>query len=132
MDNTLANPRIDPDEESVTNETLEQLEQVPDSKHSPSDIAAAFFSMNERKLRNCLKRLSVRQMRRVMLSVASYPLKGEYAPKTDVEKSAAYIFNEMCFNRSIMQLEMEAQRVEQAQKEELNKINNSQEGENNG
>lgn len=126
----LANPRdtsLDPypneplelhqkEVEELTQQEL--MDQVPDSNHSPADIAAAFFSMNEKKLNNLLRRMSVRQLRRVIMSVASYPLKGEYNPKSNEEKGVAYIFSEMMFNKSIMTLQLEAERVEDAQKRE--------------
>jgi hypothetical protein len=97
-------------------EELQEITELPveTEKHNPSDIAAAFFFLNEKKFNNVLKTLSARQLRRVMMSVASYPLKGDYNPRTENEKSAAYLFNEMTFNRSIMQLEEEARRFEQA------------------
>lgn len=109
--------------EPIPEDTIPELSE---SKHSASDVAATFFSMNERKLKNLLSKLSTRQLKRVIMSVASYPLKGEYAPVKAEEKSAAYIFSEMNFNKAIMMLEMEMQRVETAQKQELEKL--SQEG----
>jgi hypothetical protein len=107
----------------------ELLAQMPDSNHSPSDIASAFYALNEKKLKRCLEKLSVRQLRRVIMLVASYPLRDVYKTNNIDERGASYLLNEMVMNKVIMQLQVESERAEAAQKaeeerEKLNTTNN--------
>lgn len=108
----------------------EIIAELPDATHEPADIAAMFFTMNEKKLRTALKKLSAKQTFRMVMAVASYPLiKNEYLPKTDEERAAAYLFNEMTFNKNIMQLQIEAKRMEEAMaKEQETNISATAEG----
>lgn len=118
----------------------EQLEQQlaeaaknPDL-HSPADIAAAFFMMQGPKLARNLEKMSVKQLRRMIMYVASFPLNDKtFKPKTDKEASAAYTFNEMTFNRAIMQLQAEYDKASKTSQKEIdntevvsdNNVNNS-------
>lgn len=107
------------------NEEAKQLDQaieaLPESNHSPADIAAAFFTMNQTKLVRSLNALSLRALRRMVLNVAAYPTKGQYNPRDENERTAAYLFHEMMFNKSIMQLQVEAEKIEKANLEQTNK-----------
>lgn len=87
--------------------------------HQPEDIAAAFFQRSKPVLKKLLGTMSAKQMRRFVMHVGSYPHhdKGDL-PRTEEEKKAAYILNEMMFNKTIMQLAAEAQKVDEAQKQE--------------
>lgn len=110
----MENQQVSEEELQVLESQLEEI-----TPPSPADMAASFFTLNEKKLHSLIRNMSIRQLRRMIMAVASFPLKGEYAPKTPEEKNAAYLFNEMCFNRSIMQLQLEMKRADEANKKEL-------------
>lgn len=120
-------PELPVGNDPVISTTEELLAQVPESNHTAADVAAMFFMMNEKKLKNSIHKMSRKQMLRMVMAVASYPLiKNEYLPKTDEEKSAAYLFNEMTFNKNIMQLQVEAAKMEEAMKQEQENESNKQ------
>lgn len=97
--------------------------------HNPEDIAAAFFKKEKNSLINLLKTLSAKQMRRTLMHVVSYPMIGPgEIHLSDVEKRCAYLINEMMFNKNVMQLAYEMQKVEAAQ----NKQEETKTGETNG
>lgn len=91
------------------------LQEAP--THTPADMAAMFFSMNEKKLQVALGQLSIRQARRIIYNLASYPLgkSSNYALKTDAEKSVVYITNEMLNNKQVMAMAIQ---LEAAQSKE--------------
>lgn len=124
MENQEATVEQVPDLNNIPEQGIAEMK---DSTHTPADVAAMFFMMNEKKLRNAIKKMSAKQTYRMIMAVASYPLiKNEYLPKTDEERAAAYLFNEMTFNKNIMQLQLEAAKMEEAMKnEELNKETNT-------
>lgn len=91
---------------------------TPAPTHTPADMAAMFFSMNEKKLQVALGQLSIRQARRIIYNLASYPLgkSTNYALKTDAEKSVVYITNEMLNNKQVMAMaiQLEAAQAKEA------------------
>lgn len=114
MDTSLTEP---------TNETNPEISVAPET-HRPEDIAAAFFKKEKPRLRGLLMNMSAKQIRRFVMHVAAFPMHdaGDN-PKTDAERRAAYLFNEMVTNKTLMILSLEMQKVDEAQKAE---------GENNG
>lgn len=86
-----------------------------DNIFRPEDIAAAFFMKEKWNLKRILTNMSVKQIRRFVMHVAAYPMHdpGD-TPKTDAEKSAAHLFNEMVTNKTMMQLAVEMEKAEAA------------------
>lgn len=83
--------------------------------HTPADAAAAFFGMQKTKLAMLLENMSAKQMRRILMNACSFPfVDKQYTPRTDEERSAAYLVGEMLTNRMIMQLQYEMQLAEEA------------------
>lgn len=111
---------------------------VEQESHRPEDVAAAFFRLNERKLDMLISKLAPYQMRELIKYVATYPLSSSsYMPTTVEEKQFAYLFSEMVFNKSIMQLSYEAEKLAEAEKaatiqEEVKVIQEDNTGSNNG
>lgn len=97
-------------------ELKEQLEVKEEVQHSPADAAAAFFRLEEPRFKLLLEQMSAKQIRRFVMYVGAFPLTDRYKLQNDLEKRAAYLFGQMVFNKSIMQLQFEMERVEQAQK----------------
>jgi hypothetical protein len=101
-------------------ESIEAVDEAPKSSaiHKPEDIASAFFSMEKPNLKKLLKEMSSKQLRRVIMNVASFPMiePGDKL-QTEYEKRAAYLFNEMVTNKTIIQLSYEMQRAEEAAKQ---------------
>lgn len=95
------------------------LDVTPGGIGNPEDIAAAFFMKEKPRLKFLLKNLSAKQLRRVIMNVASFPLTdpGDL-PKTKEEKDVAYIFSEMTLNKSVMILTKEMQKAEEALKKQ--------------
>lgn len=94
----------------------EELPNVTEA-NNPEDVAAVFFSMNQKKLSMLLDKLSAKQLRRVIFNACSYPfVDKQYTPRTDEEKSAAYLVHEMVLNKTIMQLSFEMQKADEASK----------------
>ena len=97
-------------------ETTEALVQQ-DMTHKPEDIAAAFFMRQEPKFIQLVDKLSLRAAKRLIMHLALGPLANkDYKLNTDEEKSAAYIGNELIFNRVIMQLSEEMRVADEAAK----------------
>lgn len=95
----------------------ELKETIEQSTHTPADAAAAFFSLEYPRFRGMLNTLSHNELIRVCLNLAG----NEFVPeqnklKSDKERSAFYLGDQMIFNRSIMRLQLEMERAEQAQK----------------
>jgi hypothetical protein len=62
-----------------------------------------------------IDQMSVRQMRRLIFNACSYPfVDREYQPRTEEEKSAAYLVHEMMLNKTIMTLHYEMEQAERA------------------
>lgn len=92
----------------------EQAQEV----HSPADVAAAMFARRLPILQNIVRKLSMKQIKRVVMNVASYPLVGDkYKPQDQTEKDAIYHFNEMVTEKMIMQLSLEQEKVLKAMEE---------------
>lgn len=99
------------------NELLDpkNLEQAPAPIHTPEDTAALFFKMNKDKLKQNLAKLSQRQLKRVIMTAAAYPLTDhEHDGASDIEKNSLYLLNEMLINKSVMLLSVEMAKAEQA------------------
>lgn len=93
------------------------MDSVKNDKNTPEDIAAAFFTLEYPKFKALLNVLSMNELIRLCLNMAGK----EFVPdanklKSDNEKSAFYLADQMIFNRSIMLLSYEMQKAEQAQK----------------
>ena len=103
---------------NVNDMSREQLEQViKTQQHSPEDVAAAFFALEMPRLRAAILTMSQKQLRRFLFNLVAYPLVPEGAEmKTDLEKSAYYLAEQMISNKTMMQLHAEMQRAENAQK----------------
>lgn len=109
-----------------TTEEIEQLPELPPSlDHSPADTAAVFFKRYQKELVARLQTMSLRQVKRVIMAVGSHPFNGAYSPKDKNEERVAYLFNEMVYNKTIMILDFEKQRIETTKKEELEQIENT-------
>lgn len=95
-------------------ETKEKTPIKPED-YNPEDVAAAFFSMNDKRLINNLRQLSKRQLERVCYHVASHGLGAKPVKLNDeLEKNTAYVMLEMITNRVIMQLHLEMEKAEKA------------------
>lgn len=98
--------------------TEKQLTDVVGAnQHNPEDVAAAFFHLEYPRFKAMLNTLSMNELVRLCLNLAG----NEFVPeqnklKSEKEKTAYYLGNQMVFNRSIMQLTYEMQKVEEAQK----------------
>lgn len=103
----------------MTDGTNNPLDVTPGELGNPEDLAAAFFMKEKPRLKFLLKNLSAKQLRRVIMYVASHPLTdpGDM-PRTKDEKDAAYIFSEMSLNKSVLVLSAEMQKAEQALKKQ--------------
>lgn len=111
------------------NMTQAELEAgIKNGNHSPADVAAAFFSLEYPRFRALLNELSQNELIRLCLNLAG----NEFVPeanrlKSEKEKSAYYLGNQMVFNRSIMQLQYEMDRAEAAQKAQEEKESKTEE-----
>lgn len=113
----------------VTKQQTEQIvkEQIVDQNpHGPEDIAAVFFQRHTPVFINAVNKLSFRQLKRVLINLTLGPLAPrEYLPSKEIEKHAAYIGNELIFERVIMQLHVEMQRAQEAENKTLTSEENS-------
>lgn len=110
-------------EETQQAVTEEAQEVVPAPTHNPEDVAAMFFKMNQTKLKYNLSQLSMKQLKRVIYTAASYPLiDNEYSPRTPEENTTIYIMNEMLNQKMIMTMTAEMQKVEEAQRIQNEKV----------
>lgn len=111
----LEQPKVDP---AKFEAALLQNELSKDIG-SPADLAAAFFDKHLFALKTRVNMLSLRQLKRVMMSVASYPFaKVEYEPRSGIEKEVAYHFDQLIHTKAIMQLEFEREKVLKAMEDE--------------
>lgn len=96
--------------------------------HNPADVAAAMFTKRLPILQKIVKQLSMKQLKRLIMNVSSYPLVDDkYKPQSQLEKDAAYHFSEMVNEKTIMQLYLEQEKALSAMEEKP-----VIEGENNG
>jgi hypothetical protein len=109
-----------PMDQEVSPEALEQkmLENAAeaDPTGTAADKAAAFFKKSAAELANLVPNMSKRALERMIMHVATYPLLGkEYIVKIgSIEHKAAYRFNEMVMQKTIMQLQFEADKAQKA------------------
>lgn len=102
--------------------------KIQQENHNPEDIAAAFFKLNFTKLVNITNKMSLRQLKRLVVQVAAYPFTPTaYEPRSQDERIAAYTFNEMVTNKVVMQLAFEAQKIQEKQNAQETPV--AQEGE---
>lgn len=126
------------DEALASPETLEKAlvakEEESQQQHTPADVAAMYFKRHLPVLKELTRDLSAKQMRRVFMNVATYPLLGDkYKPQSELEKKACHFFNEMVTERIIMQLQVEQEKVLKAMEQKQNNEQQAQEkGEENG
>lgn len=108
-------------DEKPTRALTEQImqEQLKDiDKHNPEDIAAVFFQRHESEYVKYVNTLSNRGLKRLCMHLALGPLANkDYKMKDNNEKHAAYIGNELVMERVLMQLSVEVQKAEEAQKQ---------------
>src|SRR5271165_5299706 len=116
-DETILEQAIAPDqlEQAMVDKALAE-----DPSGLPQDKAAAFFKRGAAELVILLNDMSLREMKRMIMNVATYPhLDRNYEIKRDsIEFKASYRFNEMVWQKTIMQLSVEADKVEKAMQEE--------------
>ena len=99
----------------LTHEFQEQATELKPEDYNPEDLAAAFFSLNHKRLLQGFNQMSKRQLIRVCYHIACMGLHDTKAALQDeVEKRCAYVMNEMITNRVIMQLHMEMEKAEKA------------------
>jgi hypothetical protein len=124
---------------TVTKEldAVEVAQAAQTGNNNPEDVAAAFFALEYPRFKAMLQTLSQNELVRLALNLAG----NEFVPeanklKTEKEKTAYYLGNQMIFNRSIMLLTYEMQKAEEAARlEEQSKQEentNKPEGETNG
>lgn len=123
------------EEIQLASPSADEVDKQLMGKESPEDIAAAYFSLNQPKLKKAIDQMSLRQIRRLFWNLASYPfVPEEQKLKSDEEKSAFYVANEMISNKTIMLLHYEMQKVEEAQRKEQelkqNEVTTNEESEN--
>lgn len=87
-----------------------------DPSGTPADKAAAFFQKSAADLEILLSQMSLRACKRMILNVATYPfLDRSYEVKLNSpEAKASYRFNEMVWHKTIMQLQFEQEKAQQA------------------
>src|SRR5271165_2825262 len=90
-----------------------------DPAGNPADKAAAFFKKSAAELELLLRDMSLRAMKRMILNVATYPyLDRDYTVKRgSTEEKASYRFNEMMWQKTIMQLHFEQEKAMKAMAE---------------
>lgn len=114
------------------NDQLDEVEKLPEGndvlltdapitpeQHAPEDVAAQFFMMQKSRLFIMLDKLSAKQLRRLLFNVCSYPfVDKQYMPRTEEEKSTAFLVHELMLNKTIMQLSFEMQKAEEGLKKQ--------------
>ena len=100
---------------TVSRESFE--EQIKATSHAPEDSAAAFFMKNQKIIRPAIDAMSQNQLRRFLYNLISHPfiLPGQEL-KSQLEKEAFHVANNMVENKILMRLAMEIEKVENAQK----------------
>lgn len=107
-------------------QTIEALKDLKEGKNvgaaeqlSPADMAAAFYSLEQPRLKILVDDMSLRQIRRLFWNLVSYPfIKPENSLIDEVEKKAFYIAEQMMSNKAIMQLSLEMEKAEKAMAEQ--------------
>jgi hypothetical protein len=124
QDQTLESVTVDPNqlEQAMVEKALAE-----DPSGTPADKAAAFFQRSAHDLVILLDQMSLRAIKRMVMNVATYPyLDRDYTVKRgSVEDKASYRFNEMVWQKTIMQLQYEQEKVLKAEAEgKLNEESN--------
>ena len=107
-----------PEEIVATSVSREDFEaQIKSTAHAPEDSAAAFFMKNQRLIRPAVDAMSMNQLKRFLYNLISHPfiLPGQEL-KSQLEKEAFQVANNMVENKILMRLAAEIEKVEQAQK----------------
>lgn len=120
-------------------ESPERLEEAMLAKEAAENIdgnhadkAAMMFKMQLPRFHAIVKQLSMKQMRRVLMNVASFPLADDrFKPQSELEKKAAYFFNELVTEKTVMQLYLEQEKAIKAMEEEQ-KTKSQEKGEEDG
>lgn len=110
--------QANPEEVVATTVSREDFEaQIKNQAHAPEDSAAAFFMKNQKLIRPAIDNMSQNQLRRFLYNLISHPfiLPGQEL-KTQLEKEAFHVANNMVENKILMRLAMEIEKVENAQK----------------
>lgn len=122
---------------TVSPEALEKgmvaKELAEDPTGTPADKAAAFFQRSAIDLNVLLNQMSLRALKRMVLNVATYPyLERDYTVKKgSTEEKASYRFNEMVWQKTLMQLQFEQEKALKAIEEGKDKeAHTLQKGEN--
>jgi len=106
--------------EVVPHEFKDDATQMRPEDYSPEDLAAAFFTLNHKRLLQGLHMMSKRQLIRVCYHISAMGLKDTKAALQDeIEKRCAYVMNEMIYNRVVMQLHAEMEKADNAAQKEL-------------
>ena len=90
-----------------------------DPTGTSADKAAAFFQRSAHDLKILLDKMSLREMKRMIMNVSTYPyLDRNYEVKSgSVEAKASYRFNEIMWQKTIMQLQFEQEKALKAMEE---------------
>lgn len=108
-------------EDIIEAEVVSKETQLKPEDHSPEDMAAAFFSLNHKRLLINLSQMSKRQLVRVCYHAATQGLGSKNVPlKDELEKNTAYVMNEMIMNWAMMRLYAEMEKAEKASTEQAN------------
>ncbi len=110
--------QANPEEVVATSVSREDFEaQIKNTAHAPEDSAAAFFMKNQQLIRPAVDAMSQNQLRRFLYNLISHPfiLPGQEL-KSQLEKEAFHVANNMVENKILMRLAHEIEKVEQAQK----------------
>jgi hypothetical protein len=101
---------------SEVEQKMVEKELSADPSGTPADKAAAFFQMSALKLKSLIDNMSLRELKRMVMNVGTYPyLDRNYeVKKGSVEEKATYCFNEMVWQKTIMQLQFEQEKAEKA------------------
>lgn len=91
-----------------------------DPSGTAADKAAAFFQKSAADLQIHLNGMSLREIKRMVMNVATYPyLDRAYTVKRgSIEEKASYRFNEMVWQKTIMQLQFEQEKALKAMEEQ--------------
>lgn len=105
--------------EALEQAMLEKEAAVQPVDGNHADKAALMFKMQLPRFHALVKELSMKQLRRVLMNVASFPLADDrFKPQSELEKKAAYFFNELVTEKTVMQLYLEQEKAMKAMEEE--------------
>lgn len=116
-------PQSETPVEAISPELVEQVmvdkALKEDPTGTPGDKAAAFFQRSVVELKSLLEDMSLREIKRMILNVATYPFldRNYEVKKGSIEAKASYRFNEMVWQKTIMQLQFEQEKAQKAMDE---------------